>query len=168
MAAEIARAFLLPEATLAQRLVRAKRKIREAAIPYRVPGAEDLPDRLGSVLHVLYLVFNEGYSAGDNAARAQLCDEAIRLGRLLLRLFQTEPEIMGLTALMLLQHARTPARFDAAGEIILLEDQDRSLWNDKLIAEGLALMDKAMRHARPGPYQAQAAIAADSMSIPVS
>jgi RNA polymerase sigma-70 factor, ECF subfamily len=108
---------------------------------------------------MVYLVFNQGYSAG-NAARNELCDEAIRLARLLLRLFQTDPEIMGLTALMLLQHARLPARFDAGGEIILLEDQDRTLWKAKLIAEGLALVEKAFRHQRPGPYQIQAAIAA--------
>ena len=111
---------------------------------------------------MIYLLFNEGYSAssGEAAARAPLCDEAIRLARLLLRLFQTEPEIMGLTALMLLQHARAPARFDADGEIVLLEDQDRGLWNRKMIAEGLALIDKALRHRQPGPYQVQAAIAA--------
>jgi RNA polymerase sigma-70 factor (ECF subfamily) len=107
-----------------------------------------------------YLVFNEGYSAADGSARADLCGEAIRLARLLLRLFQTEPEIMGLLALMLLQHSRTPARFDATGEIVLLEDQERSLWDGKLIAEGLALIDKAMRSRQPGPYQIQAAIAA--------
>jgi RNA polymerase sigma-70 factor (ECF subfamily) len=109
---------------------------------------------------MIYLVFNEGYSAGDGSARVHLCGEAIRLARLLLRLFQTEPEVMGLAALMLLQHARAPARFDAAGEIVLLEDQDRSLWDGKLITEGLALIDKAMRHRRPGLYQIQAAIAA--------
>jgi RNA polymerase sigma-70 factor (ECF subfamily) len=108
---------------------------------------------------MLYLVFNEGYSAGDGEARAELCGEAIRLARLLLRLFPTEPEIMGLTALMLLQHGRAPARFDAHGEIVLLEDQDRSLWDGKLIAEGLALIDKAIRHRQPGAYQVQAAIA---------
>ena len=108
---------------------------------------------------MIYLLFNEGYSAGEREARAQLCDEAIRLARLLLRLFPTEPEIMGLTALMLLQHARSPARFDAAGQIVLLEDQDRSLWNGKLLAEGLALIDKAIRHREPGAYQVQAAIA---------
>jgi len=112
------------------------------------------------VAAMLYLVFNEGYSAGDNPARAQLCGEAIRLTRLLLRLYQTEPEIMGLLALMLVQHARTPARFDAEGQIVLLEDQDRSLWNRQMINEGLALIDKAMRHRRPGAYQVQAAIAA--------
>src|SRR5258708_1584650 len=109
---------------------------------------------------MVYLVFNEGYSAGANPARAELCGEAIRLARLLLRLFQVEPGIMGLAALMLLQHARSPARFDAAGEIVLLEDQDRARWDGKMIAEGLALIDKAMRHRLPGPYQIQAAIAA--------
>jgi RNA polymerase sigma-70 factor (ECF subfamily) len=109
---------------------------------------------------MIYLLFNEGYSAGEISARAQLCDEAIRLARLLLRLFPSEPEIMGLTALMLLQHARAPARFDANGEPILLEDQDRSRWDEKLIAEGLALIDKAMRRRQAGPYQIQAAIAA--------
>ena len=109
---------------------------------------------------MIYLLFNEGYSAGDDKARGSLCDEAIRLARLLLRLFQTEPEIMGLTALMLLQQSRLRARFDAAGEFILLEDQDRGLWSGQLIAEGLALIDKAMRHDRPGPFQIQAAIAA--------
>jgi len=157
---QIARAFLVSEAAMEQRITRAKRQIGAGGVAFETPGAVERSERLAAVAAMIYLVFNEGYSAGDNAARAQLCDEAIRLGRLLLRLFQTEPEIMGLTALMLLQHARAPARFDATGEIILLEDQDRGLWNDKLIAEGLALMDKAMRHGRPGPYQAQAAIAA--------
>jgi RNA polymerase sigma-70 factor (ECF subfamily) len=129
-------------------------------VPFEAPGPVERSERLGAVAAMIYLVFNEGYSAGDDTARAQLCEEAIRLGRLLLRMFQAEPEIMGLGALMLLQHARTPARFNADGEIILLEDQNRGLWNRKLIAEGLALIDKAMRHGRPGPYQAQAAIAA--------
>ncbi|HWX90335.1 MAG TPA: DUF6596 domain-containing protein, partial [Rhizomicrobium sp.] len=117
-------------------------------------------ERLAAVSAMIYLVFNEGYSAGDGSERAPLCEEAVRLARLLLRLFQTEPEIMGLTALMLLQQARLKARFDASGEVILLDDQDRSLWNANLIQEGLALIDKAMRHNRPGPYQVQAAIAA--------
>jgi RNA polymerase sigma-70 factor (ECF subfamily) len=118
---------------------------------------------------MVYLIFNEGYSAGaeDDGSRAQLCDEAIRLARLLLRLFQTEPEIMGLTALLLLQHARAPARFDDNGEIVLLEDQDRSLWSRKMIDEGLALVDKALRHRKPGPYQVQAAIAALHARAPV-
>jgi len=123
-------------------------------------GAAERAERLSAVAAMIYLVFNEGYSAGDGSARVHLCDEAIRLGRLLLRLFQTEPEIMGLTALMLLQHARAPARFNFSGDIFLLEDQDRSLWDGKLITEGLAPIDKAMRHRRPGPYQIQAAIAA--------
>ena len=124
------------------------------------PGAVERSERLAAVATMLYLVFNEGYSAPDNPERAQLAGEAIRLTRLLLRLFQTEPEIMGLLALMLLQHARTPARFDADGEAILLDDQDRGRWDRNLISEGLALIDKAMRHRRPGPYQVQAAIAA--------
>jgi RNA polymerase sigma-70 factor, ECF subfamily len=159
---EIARAFLSTPATLAQRIVRAKAKIRDARIPYQVPSPAELPERLETVLQVVYLVFNEGYSAGSDAekARARLSEEAIRLGRLLLKLFQTEPEVMGLTALMLLQHARSAARFDAQGAIVLLEDQDRTLWNRDMIGEGLALIDKAMRHRRPGPYQIQAAIAA--------
>jgi RNA polymerase sigma-70 factor (ECF subfamily) len=117
-------------------------------------------ERLAVVAAMIYLLFNEGYSAGDGSARADLCGEAIRLGRLLLRLFQTEPEIMGLTALMMLQHSRARARFDDAGEIMLLEDQDRGRWDTRLIAEGLALIDKAVRHRQPGPYQIQAAIAA--------
>jgi RNA polymerase sigma-70 factor, ECF subfamily len=131
-------------------------------VPFATPGAPERAERLAAVAAVVYLIFNEGYSAtGDTAdMRTQLCDEAIRLARLLLRLFQTEPEIMGLTALLLLQHARTPARFDANGQIVLLDDQDRSLWKRPLIDEGLALVDKAVRHRRPGPYQIQAAIAA--------
>ena len=157
---QIARAFLVGEAAMEQRITRAKGRIAQANVPFETPGAAERAERLAAVAAMIYLVFNEGYSAGDGSARAQLCDEAIRLARLLLRLFQTEPEIMGLTALMLLQHARAAARFDATGEIILLEDQDRSLWDGKLIAEGLALIDKAMRHRRPGPYQIQAAIAA--------
>src|SRR5678815_3560111 len=120
----------------------------------------DSAERVAVVAAMIYLLFNEGYSAGNDPKRAPLCDEAIRLARLLLRLFQTEPEIMGLTALMLLQQARLAARFDAGGEVVLLDDQDRSLWDGKLISEGLALVDKAMRHNRPGPYQIQAAIAA--------
>ena len=157
---QIARAFLVREAAMEQRITRAKARIAQAGVPFETPGAAERAERLVAVAAMIYLVFNEGYSAGDGSARAHLCDEAIRLGRLLLRLFQTEPEMMGLTALMLLQHARAPARFDAAGEIVLLEDQNRELWDGKLIAEGLALIDKAMRHRRPGPYQIQAAIAA--------
>lgn len=157
---QIARAFLVGEAAMEQRITRAKARIAEADVPFEAPGAAERAQRLAAVSAMIYLVFNEGYSAGQGSASAPLCDEAIRLSRLLLRLFATEPEIMGLTALMLLQHARRPARFDAAGEIVLLEDQDRGLWDGKLIAEGLALIDKAMRHRRPGPYQIQAAIAA--------
>jgi RNA polymerase sigma-70 factor, ECF subfamily len=157
---QIARAFLVSEAAMEQRITRAKARIAKADIPFETPGAVERAERLAAVTAMIYLVFNEGYSAGDNSARAHLCEEAIRLARLLLRLFQTEPEIMGLTALMLLQHARAAARLDAQGEIVLLEDQDRGLWDGKLIAEGLALIDKAMRHRQPGPYQIQAAIAA--------
>jgi RNA polymerase sigma-70 factor, ECF subfamily len=159
---QIARAFLVGESAMEQRITRAKARIAGAGVPFETPGPAERAERLGGVAKMLYLIFNEGYSAnsGEAPARAPLCDEAIRLGRLLLRLYQAEPEVMGLTALMLLQHARTPARFDSAGEIVLLDDQDRSLWNGEMIAEGLALIDKAMRHARPGPYQVQAAIAA--------
>ena len=157
---QIARAFLVGEAAMEQRITRAKARIAKAEVPFETPGAVERAERLGIVATMIYLVFNEGYSAGNDAERAPLCDEAIRLARLLLRLFQTEPEIMGLAALMLLQHARAAARFDPAGEVVLLEDQDRSLWDGKLIAEGLALIDKAMRHRSPGPYQVQAAIAA--------
>jgi RNA polymerase sigma-70 factor (ECF subfamily) len=157
---QIARAFLVSEAAMEQRITRAKTRIARADVPFETPGAVERAARLAAVAAMIYLVFNEGYSAADGSPQAPLCDEAIRLARLLLRLFPGEPEIMGLTALMLLQHARAPARFDASGEIVLLEDQDRSLWNGKLIAEGLALVDKAVRHARPGSYQIQAAIAA--------
>src|SRR5207248_8909969 len=144
------------------RITRAKARVADADVPFETPGAVERTERLAAVAAMIYLIFNEGYSAsGDTAEiRAPLCDEAIRLARLLLRLFQTEPEIMGLTALMLLQQARLPARFDAGGEAVLLDDQDRALWDDKLISEGLALVDKAMRHNRPGPYQVQAAITA--------
>lgn len=159
--AQIARAFLVGEGAMEQRITRAKARIAAAPVPFEAPGAVERAERLSAVAAMIYLVFNEGYSRlSDEAARAGLCDEAIRLARLLLRLFQAEPEIMGLTALLLLQHARSPARFDAAGSPVLLEDQDRRLWAPKLIAEGLALVDKAMRHRRPGPYQVQAAIAA--------
>jgi RNA polymerase sigma-70 factor (ECF subfamily) len=159
---QIARAFLVGESAMEQRITRAKARIAAAGVPFETPGPVERSERLAAVAAMIYLVFNEGYSAasGEVEARAPLADEAIRLARLLLRLFQTEPEIMGLTALMLLQHARTPARFDANGEIVLLEDQDRSLWHAKMIAEGLALVDKALRHGKPGPYQVQAAIAA--------
>jgi RNA polymerase sigma-70 factor (ECF subfamily) len=157
---QIARAFLVSEAAMEQRITRAKQRVAAGDAAFETPGAVERSERLAAVAAMLYLVFNEGYSAGDNPYRAQLCGEAIRLTRLLLRLFQTEPEIMGLLALMLLQFARTPARLDAEGQVILLEDQDRSLWDRKLISEGLALIDKAMRHRRPGAYQVQAAIAA--------
>ena len=159
---QIARAFLVGESAMEQRITRAKAKVAQAGVPFEAPGAVERSERLAAVAAMIYLVFNEGYSAsgGDAAMRLPLCDEAIRLARLLLKLFQSEPEIMGLTALMLLQHARAAARFDSDGAVILLEDQDRSLWNGKMIAEGLALIDKAMRHHLPGPYQIQAAIAA--------
>lgn len=158
--AQIARAFLVGEAAMEQRITRAKQRVAKADVPFEAPGAVERSERLAAVMAMVYLLFNEGYSAGNDEARAPLCDEAIRLARLLLRLFQTEPEVMGLTALMMLQQARLPARFDANGEAVLLDDQDRSLWSEKLISEGLALLDKAIRHNRPGPYQVQAAIAA--------
>jgi RNA polymerase sigma-70 factor (ECF subfamily) len=158
--AQIARAFLVSDAAMEQRITRAKQKIGKAHVAFETPGAVERAERLAAVAAMIYLIFNEGYSGGQDQARAPLCDEAIRLARLLLRLFPTEPEIMGLAALMLLQQSRLPARFDAEGEAVLLEDQDRSLWDGKLISEGLALIDKAMRHNRPGPYQVQAAIAA--------
>ncbi|WP_119679417.1 RNA polymerase sigma factor [Indioceanicola profundi] len=159
---QIARAFLVGESAMEQRITRAKSRIGGAGVPFEAPGAVDRAERLGAVAAMIYLLFNEGYSATGEAvaARAPLCDEAIRLARLLLRLFPAEPEIMGLAALMLIQHSRAPARFDTDGNIILLEDQDRSRWNPKPIAEALALIDKAMRHRTPGPYQIQAAIAA--------
>ena len=158
---QIAKAFLVSESAMEQRITRAKARVAEAGAPFEAPGAVERAERLGAVAAMLYLVFNEGYAgAAAEGPRFQLCDEAIRLARLLLRLFPAESEIMGLTALMLLQHARSPARFDADGAAILLEDQDRSLWNGDMIAEGLALIDKAMRRPRPGPYLVQAAIAA--------
>jgi RNA polymerase sigma-70 factor (ECF subfamily) len=156
--AQIARCFLVSEAAMEQRITRAKARIGKADVPFETPGAVERAERLGAVAAMIYLIFNEGYSGGRDEARAPLCDEAIRLARLLLRLFPAEPEIMGLAALMLLKQARLPARFDADGEAVLLEDQDRALWDKKLISEGLALIDKAMRHNRPGPYQVQAAI----------
>ncbi|QOF73928.1 RNA polymerase sigma factor [Aminobacter sp. SR38] len=159
---QIARAFLVGESAMEQRITRAKARIANADVPFEAPGPVERSERVAAVLAMVYLVFNEGYSAGatEIANRAPLCEEAIRLARLLLRLFQTEPEVMGLTALLLLQHARAAARFNAEGELVLMEDQDRTLWNKALIDEGLALIDKAMRHRRPGPYQIQSAIAA--------
>ncbi|TAM96179.1 MAG: RNA polymerase sigma factor [Rhizobiaceae bacterium] len=159
---QIARAFLVGESAMEQRITRAKARIAKAGIPFGTPGAVERAERLAAVAAMIYLVFNEGYSAEADSAdrRRSLCDEAIRLSRLLLRLFPAEPEIMGLTALLLLQHARADARFDANGAAILLDEQDRTLWNRAMIAEGLALVDKAMRHHRPGVYQIQAAIAA--------
>ena len=158
---EIARAFLVTPATLAQRIVRAKSKIRETPIPYEVPTPQELPERLGAVLQVIYLVFNEGYSAaaGAEVTRAELTGEAIRLGRLLAER-QPEPEVLGLLALMLLQESRRAARTSATGELILLEDQDRSLWNREQIGEGVALVEKALKSRRFGSYTLQAAIAA--------
>jgi RNA polymerase sigma-70 factor (ECF subfamily) len=168
---EIARGFLITPRTLAQRIVRAKARIRETPIPYEVPGPQELPERLGAVLHVIYLVFNEGYSAaaGAEVTKAELTGEAIRLGRLLMEL-QPEPEVMGsedmgpevigLLALMLLQESRHAARTSPTGELILLEHQDRSLWNQAQIAEGLALLERALKSQRFGPYTLQAAIAA--------
>jgi RNA polymerase sigma-70 factor (ECF subfamily) len=159
---EIARAFLVPEVTLAQRLVRAKRKIRDAGIPYRVPPDHDLPERLNGVLRVLYLVFNEGYgaSSGDRLIRRELCAEAIRLARVLLDLMPDEPEAIGLLALMLLHDARRDARTGPNGELVLLADQDRGRWNRARIDEGRELLDRALRMRRVGPMQLQAAIAA--------
>jgi RNA polymerase sigma-70 factor (ECF subfamily) len=159
---QIARAFLVGEAAMEQRITRAKARISHADVPFETPGAIERNERLAAVAAMIYLIFNEGYSASGDTAdiRAPLCEEAIRLARLTLRLFPSEPEIMGLAALLLLQHARTAARFDADGALILLEDQDRLLWNPALIAEGQALIEKAMRHRRSGPYQVQAAISA--------
>jgi RNA polymerase sigma-70 factor (ECF subfamily) len=158
---EIAHAFLVPAPTMAQRLVRAKSKIRQAGIPYRVPDAEDLPARVDAVLAVVYLVFNEGYAASSGAAliRRELCAEAIRLGRLLVELLPGESEVRALLALMRLTDARRDARVDAAGEVVLLEDQDRACWDRDAIGEGLALVDAVLRAGPPGPYALQAAIA---------
>ncbi|GAA3455947.1 RNA polymerase sigma factor [Dactylosporangium matsuzakiense] len=158
---EIARAYLVQEATIAQRIVRAKRKIRDAGIPYRVPREHELPDRLPPVLTVLYLMFNEGYAAtAGPLIRTDLCAEAIRLARELAALMPDEPEVLGLLALLLLTEARRSARLDAAGDLVLLADQDRTLWSRPLIAEGHELVRRCLRRNRPGPYQIQAAISA--------
>ena len=160
---QIAQAFLVGEAAMEQRITRAKARIGTAGVAFETPGAPERAERLAAVAAMIYLLFNEGYSSSSSPeaeARKPMAEEAIWLGRLLLRLFPAEPEIMGLTALMLLQRARAKARFDGDGNVVLLEDQDRSLWSRPRIAEGLALIDKAMRHRRPGPYQIQAAIAA--------
>jgi RNA polymerase sigma-70 factor (ECF subfamily) len=168
--AEIARAFLVPEPTMAQRLVRAKGKIRDAGIPYRVPDEADLPERLGAVLAVVYLIFNEGYlaSSGDRVVREDLCAEAVRLGRLLAELMPDEPEVMGLLALMLLVESRRTTRTSGDGGLVLLADQDRGLWDRELIAEGQAIVRQCLARDQPGPYQIQAAINAVHSDAPAA
>jgi RNA polymerase sigma-70 factor, ECF subfamily len=168
--AEIAHAFLVPEPTMAQRLVRAKGKIRDAGIPYRVPREADLPERLAAVLAVVYLVFNEGYavSSGDRLVREDLCAEAIRLGRLLVELMPDEPEVMGLLALMVLIESRRATRTAPEGDLVLLADQDRGLWDRELIAEGHAIVRRCLRRNQPGPYQVQAAINAVHSDAPTA
>jgi len=168
--AEIARAFLVPEPTMAKRLVRAKTKIRNAAIPYRVPPAHLLPERTTAVLAVVYLLYNEGYraSAGADLMRTQLCEEAIRLARVVVDLMPDEPEASGLLALMVLHHARRAARVDVAGDLVPLEEQDRAQWDQDAIAEGVAVLDRAARRGEPGPYQLQAAIAAVHARAPTA
>ena len=165
---EIARAFLVAEPTMGKRIVRAKRKIAEAHIPYRVPGDAELPDRLRGVLQVVYLIFNEGYAAaeGDRLVREELCDEAIRLGELLARLMPDDAEVWGLLALMLLHDARRAARVDPSGRYVALDAQDRSLWDHGRIGEGLAMLERAVRLRRPGEYQLQAAITALQIQAP--